>query len=277
MGGGCPPEWNRFIDILCLKGREDWESPPSMCCAAHAGLCSLSFVGSRIVVVQSGDTCRHKQLEWGLKALGLGYGSGSSHWRGLLSPGGTVHLLYRWNEYLTHNENVDVTMRSLFSCHRWHIFSIVPVGARMPHQFWRIKHEEINALLDFKARSTVTPDLQRRGRHPWNQPSHETSKWSMSPEERHKRKQRWTLCRLCLLRTSFSPTSSNPCIPGTLMSSQQRALKKPAISPPWPGRGLARPRRTKWKEDVWGLQEEFRHFREGCVCEPHTVARAVGD
>lgn len=46
---------------------------------------------------------------------------------------------------------------------------------------------------------------------------------------------------LCLRWTSFSPTSSSLCTPVTLKSSQQRALKKPAISPPWPGRGLANP------------------------------------
>lgn len=37
----------------------------------------------------------------------------------------------------------------------------------------------------------------------------------------------------------------------------------PAISLPWPGSGLARPCRTKWKENERGLEEEKHHFPRG--------------
>lgn len=48
----------------------------------------------------------------------------------------------------------------------------------------------------------------------------------------------------------------------------QPALKKPAVSLSCPGKGLAKPCRTEWKEDERGLEEEWRHFPRGpCMCK----------
>lgn len=110
-------------------------------------------------------------------------------------------------------------------------------------------------------RGSVRPSLSDKQSR-----SLETTNFSASPQEWHKKKPRWTPRSLCLRWTSFSPTSSSLCIPVTLKSSQQRALKKPAISPPWPGRGLAKPCRTEWKEDGKGWRRSSAVSTRARVC-----------